>query len=161
MKRNGIACAATGLLVSLAATTFSAADKAPSPARTGSSTQAVDAQAEEAFRKGEEFGEKKKYADALRWYRIAAERGHLESQNNVGLFLVSGMGGTKDVGEGIRWLRKAADRGHEVAQRNIGFMYLQGIGVPQDRAEALRWLRKAADQGDEEAKAGIKMLGGK
>ena len=118
-------------------------------------------EAEEAFRKGEQFGEKKNYKEAMRWYRIAAEKGHLESQSNVGMFYVAGMGVPKDVAEGVKWLRKAADQGHEVAQRNMGFMYLQGIGVPQDRAEAIRWLRKAAEKGDDEAKAALKMIGEK
>lgn len=159
MKRITIASAATAVFVTLVSTTLFAAEKSTS-ARAGS-TQAVDATAQDAFRKGEELGAKEKYADALRWYRIAADGGHLESQNNVGMFLVSGMGGRKDPVEGVRWLRKAADSGHDVAQRNMGFLYMQGLGVPKDDAEALRWLRKAADQGDEEAKAAIKMLGGK
>jgi TPR repeat protein len=156
MKRIRIASVVAVLLVFVAGTPLSAAEKSSPPP-----TQTVDAKTQEAFRKGEEFAAKEKYADALRWYRVAADGGHLESQNNVGMFLVSGMGGRKDLGEGVRWLRKAAERGHDVAQRNMGFLYMQGLGVPKDRAEALRWLRKAADQGDEEAKAGIKMLGAK
>jgi TPR repeat protein len=131
----------------------------PGSADSGKPSAKAAAQAEEAFKKAEAFGEKNNLVEALRWYRVAADQGHLESQNNVGMFYVSGMGVKKDVVEGARWLRKAADRGHDVAQRNLGFLYLQGIGVAQDRAEAIRWLRKAADQGDEEAKSVLKRLG--
>ena len=114
--------------------------------------------AEEAFKKAEVLAQKKDYAAAMRLYRVAADQGHLESQNNVGMFYVMGMGVPKNVVEGEKWLRKAANAGHDVAQRNMGFLYLQGIGVPQDSAEAVRWLRKAADQGDEEARAALKAL---
>ena len=131
----------------------------PGSADPGKSSAKPAAPAEEAFKKAEAFGEKNNFVEAMRWYRVAADQGHLESQNNVGMFYVAGMGVKKDVAEGARWLRKAADRGHDVAQRNLGFLYLQGIGVPKDRAEAIRWLHKAADQGDEEAKSVLKKLG--
>src|SRR5947207_13202961 len=63
--------------------------------------QKASSPTEEAFRKGEEFGAKQNYAEALRWYRIAAENGHLESQNNVGMFYVTGMGVKQDVAQGL------------------------------------------------------------
>ncbi len=133
----------------------------PSAPKDSPGRQAPANEAEDAFRKGEQYSERKNYKEAMRWYRIAAEKGHLESQNNVGMFYLTGMGVPKDVAEGVKWLRKAADRGHEAAQRNMGIMYLQGIGVPQDRAEAIRWLRKAAEKGDDEAKSALKMIGEK
>ena len=123
------------------------------------SAQKPPAPGEEAFRKGEEFAKKQNYAEALRWYRMAAEKGHLESQNDIGMFYVMGMGVKQDVAEGLRWLRKAADKGHPTAQRNLGVMYVQGMGLPQDREEGIRWLRKAAAQGDDDAKDALKSLG--
>lgn len=119
------------------------------------------ASAEEAFRKAEAYGEKKNYREALRWYRVAADQGHAESQNDVGMFYISGMGVKKDYAEGMRWLRKAADQGSAIAERNIGFVYLQGMGVAPNRDEALRWLRKAAAKNDDEAKDALKALGAK
>ena len=115
--------------------------------------------AEEAFKKAEALAEKKDYAGAMRNYRIAADQGHLESQNDVGLFYVMGMGVPKNVAEGEKWLRKAANSGHPTAQRNLGFLYMEGMGVPKDREKAIDWFKKAAAQGDDEAIAGLKALG--
>jgi TPR repeat protein len=117
--------------------------------------------AEEAFKMGEALAEKKDFAGAMRNYRIAADQGHLESQNDVGMFYVMGMGVAKNVAEGEKWLRKAANAGHPTAQRNMGFLYMEGMGVPKDRAKAIAWFRKAAAQGDDEAIAGLKALGAK
>jgi hypothetical protein len=142
MKRSG--CAAAALVLMLAAAT-ALAQKPPG--------------ADEAFKKAEALAEKKDYAGAMRLYRIAADQGHLESQNDVGMFYLMGMGVPKNVAEGAKWLRKAADAGHPTAQRNMGFLYMEGMGVKKDRNEAIRWLKKSAAQGDEDAQAGLKALG--
>jgi TPR repeat protein len=108
---------------------------------------------------GNLYAQQEKYAEALPWFRKAADQGNAEAQNDVGFFLLTGMGAAQDPVEGMRWLRKAADQGNEVAQRNIGMAYLQGIGVKPDRAEAIRWFKKAAEKGDEDAKQALKLLG--
>jgi TPR repeat protein len=161
MKHVGAACRAVVVAaITVAMSMGPASGQKPAPSSpAGSTAKKATAPGEEEFQKAEEFGAKNNYAEALKWYRIAADKGHLESQNDVGMFYIMGMGVPKDVAEGTRWLRKAADQGHDVAQRNMGIMYLQGIGVPQDNAEAIRWLRKAAAQGDDEAKGALKMLG--
>lgn len=91
------------------------------------------------------------YAEAARWYRLAANQGHAEAQNNLGLMYNNGEGAPRDNAEAVKWYRLAADQGAASAQNNLGRMYYHGEGVPQDYAEAARWYRLAADQGEDTA----------
>ena len=91
------------------------------------------------------------YAEAVTWYRKAAEQGHSIAQYRLGFMYFEGQGVPRDHVEAAKWLRKAADQGLAVAQYTLGIMYVEGEGVPQDYAQALRWLRKAAEQGNADA----------
>jgi len=51
------------------------------------------------------------YAEAVKWYRRAAEQGHAESQHNLGLCFSEGKGVPKDEAEAIKWFRKSAEQG--------------------------------------------------
>jgi TPR repeat protein len=115
--------------------------------------------ADAAYRQGHDFYEKKNYAEAMHWYRVAAAQGNALAQVGIGFFYLSGWGVPQDSLQALNWFRKAADRGNEVAQRNIGMMFLQGMGVAADRAEAIRWFRLAAAKGDDDAKEALQYLG--
>ena len=86
------------------------------------------------------------HAEAVSWYRKAAEQNNAGGQASLGAMYAQGLGVPQDGAEALRWLRKAADQGDASAQCSLGAMYGQGTGVPQDGAEGLKWLRKAADQ---------------
>jgi TPR repeat protein len=94
------------------------------------------------------WGVKKDYAEALRWYRMAADLGSPDAEFYVGFFYDSGSSVPRDYGEALRWYRMAADQDNAAAEINIGGLYADGKGVEQDYAEALRWYRMAADQGN-------------
>ena len=87
------------------------------------------------------------YAEALKWFRLAADQGYAIAQNNLGVMYESGEGVPQDYAEALKWYRLAADQGYAEAQSNLGLMYCAGEGVPQDYAEAVKWYRLAADQG--------------
>jgi uncharacterized protein len=87
------------------------------------------------------------YAEAMKWYRKAADKGNARAQFNLGFMYYDGKGVPQNYAEAMKWFRKAADQGHARAQFNLGFMYYDYKGVPQNYAEALKWYRKAADQG--------------
>jgi hypothetical protein len=87
------------------------------------------------------------YAEAVKWYRKAADQGNAKAQTNLGVLYADGSGVPRDYSEAVKWYRKAAAQGRPIAQNNLGSMYSNGRGVPQDYAEAARWYRKAADQG--------------
>ena len=80
-------------------------------------------------------------AEAVRWYRLAADQGHSGAQNGLGLMYSNGEGVPQDYAESARWYRLAAEQGEASSQQNLGFLYDTGRGVPQDHAEAARWYR--------------------
>jgi TPR repeat protein len=86
-------------------------------------------------------------AEAVRWYRLAADQGFAEAQYILGAMYVAGRGVPQDDAGAVRWYRSAADQGVAEAQGALGAMYAFGQGVPRDDAEAVRWYRLAADQG--------------
>ena len=87
-------------------------------------------------------------AEAVRWYRLAAERGFGPSCVNLGRIYYLGEGGIRqDWTEAAKWFRKAAEAGEAVGQHDFGVCLLNGRGVRKDAKEAVKWFRKAADQG--------------
>jgi len=51
------------------------------------------------------------YAEAIQWYRKAAEQGHANGQCNLGVMYANGRGVMQDYAEAIQWYRKAAEQG--------------------------------------------------
>ncbi len=91
-------------------------------------------------------GVSKDEAEAVKWFRKAAEQGFAESQSYLGLCYANGNGISKDEAEAVKWYRKASDQGDAAAQYNLGVCYTNGNGVSKDVAEAVKWYRKAAEQ---------------
>ena len=85
-------------------------------------------------------------AEAVRWFRMAAEQGHAEAQFNLGLMYAEGRGVPEDHAAAVDWYRMAAKQGHAGAMTNLGVMYAEGRGVTKDDMEATRWFLKAAVQ---------------
>jgi TPR repeat protein len=73
------------------------------------------------------------YAEALRWYRLAANRGNAEAQAGLGYLYETGQGAAEDDAEAARWYRLAADQGYAYAQTHLGGLYENGDGVAQGR----------------------------
>jgi len=94
-------------------------------------------------------------ADAVRWFRAAAERGYAPAENDLGFLYAEGRGVARDDAEAVRWYKRAADRGYAPAQTSLGMMYAQGRGVPQSDFEALALYSEAANQGYPQAKANL------
>jgi hypothetical protein len=86
-------------------------------------------------------------AEAVKWYRMAADQGYAHAQCNLGVCYDTGQGVAKDPVEAVRWMRKAAEQGHAGAQFNLGVCYQLGKGIDKDLVEAVKWMRKAAEQG--------------
>ncbi len=87
-------------------------------------------------------------AEAVKWFRRAAEQGDAKAQSNLGFIYGEGLGVSQDDAQALKWFRKAAEQGDARAQYNLGLMYDKGRSVPQDDAEAMKWWRKAAEQGN-------------
>lgn len=82
----------------------------------------------------------KDLAEAVRWYRLAAEKGEALSQYDLGFMLLLGEGGPKNTEEGLMWLERAGELGEYTAFRLLVDCYENGYyDVPVDAAKAALW----------------------
>ena len=87
------------------------------------------------------------YSEALKWYKMAGERGDAKALFSVGRMYNAGMGVARDYVEALKWFRKAAELGHGDSQAQLGVMYYVGMKVSRDYVKALKWLNIAASLG--------------
>ena len=59
-------------------------------------------------------------AEAVRWYRKAADQGIAQAQYILGTMFYHGRGVAQSDEEAARWYHKAADQGHVQAQHELG-----------------------------------------
>lgn len=85
--------------------------------------------------------------NAIKYYRLAAEQGHVEAQNS----LASVFQAEKNYAEAKTWYARAAAQGHPLATNSLAYLYDLGLGVPQDRAKGFELYTRAADLGWAEA----------
>jgi TPR repeat protein len=57
--------------------------------------------------------------EAVYWFLQAADLGHLDSMNELGIMFAEGYGVEKDMAIAREWWQKAADAGSEEAQENL------------------------------------------
>jgi hypothetical protein len=98
------------------------------------------------------------YAEAVRRFRKAAERGDATAQYNLGVMYAEGTGVRQDFAEAETWYRRAAAQGLADALYNLGVLYANGQGVRQDNLDARKWYRKAADQGHAHAQYNLGVM---
>jgi len=99
-----------------------------------------------AYREGR--GVAQDWAQAFRWYTVAARAGNAEGQNNLGTLYLEGLYCPEDHEKAVYWYRKSAEQGACVAEYNLGMRYLHGQGgLAVDNVEAMRWLEKSLAQG--------------
>ena len=82
-------------------------------------------------------------AQAVQWYRKAADQGNAGAQYALGVMYDLGRGIARDYSQAVLWYRRAAEQGSGSAQLNLGLSYRDGQGVAQDDVEALVWLNLA------------------
>jgi TPR repeat protein len=95
-------------------------------------------------------------AEAIKWYRIAADQSSSYAENVMGVAYEHGLFVAQDDTEAFRWYRRAANKIYErpgdtwihSPQYNIGAMYASGRGTAQDYVRALMWFTLAAAFGD-------------
>jgi len=88
-------------------------------------------------------------AQAVSWYRKAAEAGDAAGMVSLAQAYGFGRGLARDDVQAVMWFRKAADAGDAVAMGFLGYAYANGAGgLAKDDAEAVMWYRKAVDAGN-------------
>lgn len=103
-----------------------------------------------AYYKGN--GVPRDYAEAVKWYRLAADQGQAKSRFMLGVIHERGQGMSPDYFEAVKWYRAAAEQGYIPAQYELGNKYAAGKGVPQNYAQAYVWFSIAAASGHEGAR---------
>ena len=73
------------------------------------------------------------------WLEKAARAGVDTAQIELGIALINGTDGPKDLEAGFRVLNTAALAGNVIAQNRVAHMYLDGIGVEVSKVEAAKW----------------------
>jgi hypothetical protein len=101
---------------------------------------------------GEKYAAIVQPADALLWYRKAAEKGNIEARYRIGNVLLFGqpaLSGQKVAAnptEGVRWTFSAATNLHPRACRNLSHAFHSGLGVDTNIVEAYAWLQLFAEK---------------
>jgi uncharacterized protein len=91
------------------------------------------------------------YAQAVRWYRAAADLGYAPAWTALGIHAELGYGVSRDRVQAAQWYRKAADQNDAEALDSLGKLYQNGAGVPRDLAEAARLFTRALEAGNQGA----------
>src|SRR5579872_715736 len=73
------------------------------------------------------LGTRQDYAEAVRWYRKAAEQGNDQAQFELGSKYGAGRGVPLDYSQAAYWYRKAAVQGNGRAQMALGGLYALGL----------------------------------
>ena len=118
-------------------------------------------------------------AEAMKWYRMAAEQGHPLAQYKLGMLHRNGFDVVTRVRsnafgvearatpsqrlgiayvEALKWLTLAAKQGLADAQYNLGLMYASGAGIPVDFVSAYLWWAVAVEYGSQEARGKLFFL---
>ena len=89
-------------------------------------------------------GTPKNPAQAVNWYRKAAEGGYAPGQTGLARCLLGGQGVRADPAQAVIWLERAAGQEDPQALTLLGECLRDGRGVPADPARAEECLRRAA-----------------
>jgi TPR repeat protein len=85
---------------------------------------------------------------AIQFFRLAAEQGHVRAQSLLGIMYMEGRDTPANAAEARRWLHCAADQGDLEAQFRLGLISGAGTqGAAGDSGESLGWFRRAAEGG--------------
>jgi len=84
---------------------------------------------------------------AIYWLHIAAEKGHVVSQEQLGSAYFTGQIVDKDLDSSIYWFAKAGEQGSLNAQKNLVSIFYNGEQIPKLPELAFYWTKMAANQG--------------
>ena len=119
---------------------------------------AEEGDAKAQMKVGLAFDKEGNYEEAALWYRMAAEQGVSEAQNNLGVMYKDGQGVEQDFKEAAHWFLLAAQQDNTLAQLNLGWLYHAGKGLRQNADSARYWYSKAAQKGHATAHLNLGIL---
>ena len=95
---------------------------------------------------------------AARWFRRAAEKGHVPSQYRLATLYELGQGAPKDLAEAMVWYRRAAEKGHVKAMHNLAVLSVIGDMRSANYLTAANWFSKAAEHGLKDSQFNLGVL---
>jgi TPR repeat protein len=107
--------------------------------------------AQERIRGNPQAGLEPDYAQALRYYELAAAQGNLHAIETLGLMHGKGLGTEKNSTKSLELMRRAADAGSLTALSQIAYMLYNGEGVEVNKTLALEIYVQAASKGHMES----------
>ncbi len=140
-------CADVSTLPARADALYAIAEGSPKIHKSQPAAPSFDSELDRLHKAGLSADERKDYAEAVKYYRQAAERGYAKSQFSLAVCYSLGKGVAKDPAQAVYWLRQAAEQGYAQAQYGLGVCYDEGNGVTKDPVQAVYWQRQAAEQG--------------
>jgi TPR repeat protein len=94
-----------------------------------------------------EKGVKKDNQEALKWFKTAAEKGHVRAQVYLGRIYTQ----QQNLDEAAKWLEKAASKGHIESKFLLGLILLRQEKSPGDTINAVKLISFAAASGNADA----------
>ncbi len=88
---------------------------------------------------------------AVKYLTIAAEKGYLKSQIDLGLIYLDADSPVADIDKALEWITLTAKKGDAFSQYVIGHYYNTGEYLPKDDIKAYHWLLESASNGCESA----------
>ena len=101
------------------------------------------------YKKGR--GVPQNYGEALKWFKVSAEKGFALGQYNLGVMYEKGQGVSQNYKDAFKWYQLSAEQGYGIAQRTLGFLYEAGKIDSKNYVLAYMWFSLASIEGDEDA----------
>lgn len=92
-------------------------------------------------------GRNKNLTEALKLFKVAAEKGVSYAEYQLALMYKEGEGTTRNDRKAFYWYTQAAEKGHPSAQNNLAVMYGTGTATEKNEYKALSLYKKSAEQG--------------
>lgn len=90
---------------------------------------------------------KRSHTSAIKWYKNAARKKHLDAQYRLGMLYFT----QKKYAKARYWLAKRAKTGHADAQYYYAHTYRYALGTKEKTSTARKWYTKSAKQGHAKA----------
>jgi localization factor PodJL len=95
---------------------------------------------------------------AARWFRRAAEGGHISAQYRLATLYELGHGVPQSYAEAMKWYERAAIGGHTKAMHNLGVLAVSAATQKPDYQKAAYWFGKAAESGLRDSQYNLAIL---
>ncbi len=86
------------------------------------------------------------WAEAFKWFSLAAAAGMPTAQHNLAVMYERSRGTEQNLDEAAKWYAKAAEQGYPPSQYNLAVAYARGWGLPVDSVKAVEWFERAAER---------------